>query len=975
MPTYNASDCPKTIYDVSTVTSTITVATGIVMKVTVTLDIGHTFDGDLVATLTSPTSTTVTLFSRIGGGGDDFDMTVFDDAASTPIASGSAPFNGSYQPQQALSAFIGEEGGGDWTLSVSDQAGGDTGTLYGWSLTIATTSWEGSGGVVFDGQADRQAEYIDNGSGGAVFAGNASVALGCNYTSQGGVALAGQSEQAATYITTGAGSMQLPGTSARQATYIPVAGSTVFHNGFRYRKSITIPAGTVQEDLTNFPVFVSLDLAGKITAYDFDFEDEQQTYLHYDIDSLTDGTLKAWVIVPTVKANEATRFFVYYNKPEQLTSLESNGWAEYVNVYHLNGTYEDAAGTNDGTGCGDITDTTGEFSGAIQLAGDGYVALGDDGIEVYSPLTVSAWIKIDPDQVQDRVVYSRGSGICNFSLGYDFNGKVFARVTTNEYVEHETKTDTTLTPGSWYHVAATWTPQAIDIQGAMLGAAYFPMILGYYEEIPAAIPGSLSIFINGVLDKTGDVVATALASSSSAYIGRQYHRYTFSGCVDELRVAVGTKKPAWIKAEYDTATASYSLGAENSAFNFSGSSVNQATYIGTGSGQLLFSGSSTRFVTFSKSGIGQLALAGQSTSQATYRKAGAGSMVFGGHGQRDVVFSRMGSGGVALAGQSQRATTYIKTGSGGVGFSGIGETIFNVSRSSSGGIIIAGDSVRQATYKYTTMPAIAPPVQMLGSFGFGLAEDPEALPAIAFGGTAENTSNRNYNGSGRVQWGGIGASQADYIPSSSGQIRFNGHSRATPGFPQTGSGGMVFAGDSARQATYKYTTMPAYSLPVEMLGSFGFGLAEDPEALPAIAFNGVATTQADYLFAGQGGLVFSGNSMLSTFYPKTGGGMVFAGQSTEEAAYNVIGSGAIVFRSAPVNNLLGNVTSFPAFSGTVKTLPGLHGTITPLPSMRLEAVKTFPSLQGSITPLPSMEGKVVCNRSFPAFCQEYQLVH
>src|SRR5207244_7516461 len=42
-------------------------------------------------------------------------------------------------PEEALGAFQGENPNGTWTLTISDDAGGDTGTVDSWQLEITTT--------------------------------------------------------------------------------------------------------------------------------------------------------------------------------------------------------------------------------------------------------------------------------------------------------------------------------------------------------------------------------------------------------------------------------------------------------------------------------------------------------------------------------------------------------------------------------------------------------------------------------------------------------------------------------------------------------------------------------------------------------------------------------------------------------------------------------------------------------------------
>lgn len=99
--------------DATGITSTITVADSVTIFDSNTLvDITHTYIGDLLVTLTSPAGTVATLHNRQGGGDDNLNQT----------------FNSA--------AFNGEVATGDWTLTVSDNAGIDTGTLNSWTLNL-----------------------------------------------------------------------------------------------------------------------------------------------------------------------------------------------------------------------------------------------------------------------------------------------------------------------------------------------------------------------------------------------------------------------------------------------------------------------------------------------------------------------------------------------------------------------------------------------------------------------------------------------------------------------------------------------------------------------------------------------------------------------------------------------------------------------------------------------------------------------
>jgi subtilisin-like proprotein convertase family protein len=126
---------------------------GTVVDVDVRIRANHTFDGDLSIAMLGPDGvTTVSLAENRGGGGDNFGTgatdcsgtkTVFDDEAGTPIGAGSAPFAGSFMPETALSAFDGLPSGGDWTLTIVDEVGGDSGFLYCLDIVLTALTPDG----------------------------------------------------------------------------------------------------------------------------------------------------------------------------------------------------------------------------------------------------------------------------------------------------------------------------------------------------------------------------------------------------------------------------------------------------------------------------------------------------------------------------------------------------------------------------------------------------------------------------------------------------------------------------------------------------------------------------------------------------------------------------------------------------------------------------------------------------------------
>jgi subtilisin-like proprotein convertase family protein/nitrous oxidase accessory protein NosD len=134
------SGLPLAIPDniVAGVTSTLNVAPSFsVGKVTVSVDIPHTWIGDLTLRLTHG-ATVVTLADRPCGNFDNLTCT-FDDAGITfPCQAGpQGTVRTVGTTAGLLSAFAGADSSGDWTLFASDSANSDTGTVVAWSITLA----------------------------------------------------------------------------------------------------------------------------------------------------------------------------------------------------------------------------------------------------------------------------------------------------------------------------------------------------------------------------------------------------------------------------------------------------------------------------------------------------------------------------------------------------------------------------------------------------------------------------------------------------------------------------------------------------------------------------------------------------------------------------------------------------------------------------------------------------------------------
>ncbi len=130
-------------------------STATILDLDFQLAIDHTYVGDLIVTLTSPPplSKTVTLIDRpgrptpfgtFGCFRNNIDVTLDDDAAGLvedQCAVADPTISGTHQPTGSLTDFNGDPVSGTWTLTVTDNAGDDLGTIISGNncIDVSTT--------------------------------------------------------------------------------------------------------------------------------------------------------------------------------------------------------------------------------------------------------------------------------------------------------------------------------------------------------------------------------------------------------------------------------------------------------------------------------------------------------------------------------------------------------------------------------------------------------------------------------------------------------------------------------------------------------------------------------------------------------------------------------------------------------------------------------------------------------------------
>lgn len=132
---YSGNELPKILLDATsdgprTTVIDIPVADDLtVIDLDVNISLTHTYVGDLIIRLISPTGNSITLSENLGGNESDYTQTVFDSESTQSILSVSAPFTGTYRPIESLNELYGLSSRGIWQLHIIDDYPQDTGSI------------------------------------------------------------------------------------------------------------------------------------------------------------------------------------------------------------------------------------------------------------------------------------------------------------------------------------------------------------------------------------------------------------------------------------------------------------------------------------------------------------------------------------------------------------------------------------------------------------------------------------------------------------------------------------------------------------------------------------------------------------------------------------------------------------------------------------------------------------------------------
>ncbi len=304
------------------------------------------------------------------------------------------------------------------------------------------------------------------------------------------------------------------------------------------RLGLTIPAGTVDGPLTDFPVLVRVTapelaaLAGDPSPLAFTSTDEPSP-LAFELERLDDtGELLAWVRLPTVAVDAETRFDLWLDRQDLATGPDAAGvWDDdYVGVWHLSvddGSVVDATGQQPpGVPSNGVTAIDTALGGGAAFDGSaGIITIDHTFAGALTSFTTQLWVAFEVTGT-NVPLYRRLNGTSLYPRLYVTSGGTLALQAAVGGVTNFLGAPARMLEGAPHHVAVSFdapTSQArIYVDGELAGMSEFG-------------PGDL------------DGGSNALELGSDANLDSW-----LLGTLDELRVSEVVRSDEWIRANFAT---------------------------------------------------------------------------------------------------------------------------------------------------------------------------------------------------------------------------------------------------------------------------------------------------------------------------------------------------------------------------------------------------------------------------------------
>lgn len=304
------------------------------------------------------------------------------------------------------------------------------------------------------------------------------------------------------------------------------------------RKEMTISSGQVPEDISSFPLLVSindLDLASDAQPDGDDIfftASDGFTKLPHEVETYESGELVAWVQTDLLSAQD-TSIYMYYNNPDaENQESPAQVWDEnYLAVYHLNeingDTTDSTSNSFDGTPENYVDQNAeGIINGAYVFDGMNDRVTLPQVFNDETEFTIEAWVNPADDHgyiFSQRDSYRVGAFIQYF--GPDDQLQMYV---------NSAHTSDTVPPYEWHHMVGTFDGSIAQ---------------QYYDGVPGSAEST---------DITWPDIPAMIGDRYS--LGR-----AFEGTIDELRLSDIARSPAYIEATYQNQyqpDAFYTVGAE-----------------------------------------------------------------------------------------------------------------------------------------------------------------------------------------------------------------------------------------------------------------------------------------------------------------------------------------------------------------------------------------------------------------------------
>ena len=301
-----------------------------------------------------------------------------------------------------------------------------------------------------------------------------------------------------------------------------------------YRKKITIDHKKVDDNLTDFPVLISIRDENLVSLAKEDGSDiyftssDGTTRLKREIEDYNSetGTLVAWVKIPELSSTADTNFYMYFGDKTESNSNDKDVWnSDYNAVYHMNDKtnstmLDSTAFENDVTkkGANEPNQIIGKIGYAQDFDGTDDYAVMKNAVEVVS---VSFWINgIEGISGADYIIGGEGNEDGGF-----------------RYLDNDS---------SWLMYYGTGYKSLVWNHGGNETGWHLINIERSITDIR-----DFNVYVDG--ENIGITTANTTTPAKIYFnqIGRRYMLYNLDGVLDEIQYRNKNKSAEWIKTEYN----------------------------------------------------------------------------------------------------------------------------------------------------------------------------------------------------------------------------------------------------------------------------------------------------------------------------------------------------------------------------------------------------------------------------------------